>query len=68
MPQSEAVDQFDASMHLSLDLADKHPRDSLAAHILDCVTQILPVLLCPCTRRDRVRQIISSVKRFQRGH
>jgi hypothetical protein len=54
-------------MHLVLDLADKYPRNSLAAHILDCVAQFLPMLLCPCTRRDRVRQIISSVKRFQHG-
>jgi hypothetical protein len=50
-----------------LDLADKYPRDSLTAHILDCVAQFLPVFLCPCTRRGRVRQIISSAKRFQRG-
>jgi hypothetical protein len=51
-----------------LDLADKYPRDSLAAHILDCVVcSYLPALLCPCTRRGRVRQIISNVKRFQRG-
>jgi hypothetical protein len=54
-------------MHLVLDLADKYPSDSLAAHILDCVAQFLPVLLCPCTRRGRVRQIISSAKRFERG-
>jgi hypothetical protein len=54
-------------MHLVLDLADKYPRDSLAAHILDCVAQFLPPLLCPSTRRDRVRQIISSARRFQRG-
>jgi hypothetical protein len=61
------VEQLAASMHLVLDLADKYPRDSLAAHILDCVAQFLPALLCPCTRRGRVRQIISSAKRFQRG-
>ena len=67
MPKGEAVEQFAASMHLVLDLADKYPRDSLAAHILDCVAQFLPALLCPCTRRGRVRQIISSAKRFQRG-
>ena len=30
-----AIEQFAASMHLVLDLADKYPRDSLAAHILD---------------------------------
>ena len=35
--------------------------------LLDCVAQFLPVLLCPCTRHGRVRQIISSVRRFQRG-
>jgi hypothetical protein len=64
MPSGEAVEQFAASMHLVLDLADKYPRDSLAAHILDCVAQFLPALLCPCTRRGRVRQIISSAKRF----
>jgi hypothetical protein len=66
-PKGEAIEQFAASMHLVLDLADKYPRDSLAAHILDCVAQFLPALLCPCTRRGRVRQIISSAKRFLRG-
>ena len=66
-PKGEAIEQFAASMHLVLDLADKYPRDSLAAHILDCIAQFLPALLCPCTRRGRVRQIISSAKRFQRG-
>ena len=54
-------------MHLVLDLADKYPRDSLTAHILDCVAQFLPAVLCPSTRRGRVKQIISSAKRFQRG-
>jgi hypothetical protein len=67
MPKAEAIVQFAASVHLVLDLADKYPRNSLAAHILDCVAQFLPPLLCPCTRRGRVRQIISSAKRFQRG-
>jgi hypothetical protein len=67
MPKGEAVEQFAASMHLVLDLADKYPRNSLAAQILDCVAQFLPALLCPCTRRGRARQIISSAKRFQRG-
>ena len=67
MPKGEAVEQFAASMHLVLDLAEKYPHNSLAAHILDCVAQFLPALLCPCTRRGRVRQIISSAKRFQRG-
>jgi hypothetical protein len=68
MPKSEAVEQFAASMHLVLDLADKYPRDSLAAHIFDCKNaQFLPALLSPCTRRGRVRQIISNAKRFQRG-
>ncbi len=67
MPKGEAVEQFAASMHLVLDLADQYPRDPLAAHILDRVAQFLPALLCPCTRRGRVMQIISSAKRFQRG-
>jgi hypothetical protein len=67
MPKGEAIEQFAASMHLVLDLAVKYPRDSLAAHILDCVAQFLPALLCPCTRRGRVRQIISNAKRFQLG-
>jgi hypothetical protein len=62
MTKGEEVEQFVTSMHLVLDLADKYPRDSLAAHILDCVAQFLPVLLCPSTRRGRVRQIISSAK------
>jgi hypothetical protein len=42
MPKGEAIEQFAASMHLVLDLADKYPRESLAAHILDCVAQFLP--------------------------
>ena len=67
MPKGEALGQFAASMNLVLDLADKYPRDSLAAHLLDCVAQFLPALLCPCTRRGRVRQIISIAKRFQCG-
>jgi hypothetical protein len=66
MPKGEAVQQIAASVHLVLDLADKYPRDSLAAHILDCVAHFLPALLSPCTRRGRVRQIISNAKRFQR--
>jgi hypothetical protein len=41
--------------------------NALAAHILDCVAQFLPALLCPCTRRGRVRHIVSNTKRFQRG-
>jgi hypothetical protein len=53
MPKGEAVEQLAASMHLVLDLANKYPRDSLPAHILDCVAQFLPALLCPCTRRGR---------------
>ena len=53
-------------MHLVLDLADKYPRDSLAAHILDVVAQSLPALLTPCRHRGRVRKIVSNVKRFQR--
>ena len=65
--QPATSEQLAASMHLVLDLADKYPRGSLAAHILDCVAQFLPALLCPCTRRGRVRQIISSARRFQRG-
>jgi hypothetical protein len=67
MPKGEAVEQLAASMHLVLDLADKYPHNSLAAHILDRVAQFLPALLCPCTRRGQVRQIVSSAKRFQRG-
>ncbi len=67
IPTGEAIEQFAASKHLVLDLADKYPRDSLAAHILDCVAQFLPALLCPCTRRGRIRQTISNAKRFQRG-
>ncbi len=62
-----AIEQFAASMHLVLDLADKYPRDSLAAHILDVIAQFLPALLMPCSRRGRVRQIVSNAKRFQRG-
>jgi hypothetical protein len=56
MPKGEAIEQFAASMHLALDLADKYPRDSLAAHILDVVAQFLPALLTPCSRRGRARQ------------
>jgi hypothetical protein len=67
MPKGEAVEQFAASMHLVLDLADKYARDSLAAHKLDDVAQFLPELLCPCTHRCRVRQIVSSAKCFRRG-
>jgi hypothetical protein len=67
MPKGEPVEQLATSMHLELDLDDKYPHNSLAAHILDCVAQFLPALLCPCTRRGRVRQIVSSAKRFQRG-
>jgi hypothetical protein len=71
MPKEEAVEQLTASMHLILhlvlDLADKYPHKSLGAHILDCVAQFLPALLCPCIRRGRARQIVSSAKRFQRG-
>jgi hypothetical protein len=54
-------------MHLVLDLADKYPHNSLAAHIFDFVVQFLPALLCPCTRRGRVSHIVSNAKRFQRG-
>ena len=67
MPKGEAIEQFAASMHLVLDLADKYPRDSLAAHILDAIAQFLPALLISCSRRGRVRQIVSDAKRFQRG-
>jgi hypothetical protein len=66
MPKSEAAEQFAASVHLVLDLADKYPRDSLAAQILDCVAQFLPALLSPCTSRGRVRQITVNAKRFRR--
>ena len=67
MPKGEAIEQFAASMHLVLDLADKYPRDSLAAHILDVIAQSLPALLMSCSRRGRVRQKVSNAKRFQRG-
>jgi hypothetical protein len=67
MPKGEAIEQFAASMHLALDLADIYPRDSLAAHILDVAAQFLPALLTPCSRRGRARQIVSNTKRFQRG-
>ena len=62
-----AIEQFAASMHLVLDPADKYPRDSLVAHILDVIPQFLPALFIPCSRRVRVRQIVSNAKRFQRG-
>ena len=64
MPKGE---QFAGSMHLVLDLADKYPRDSLSAHILDVVLQFLPALLMSYSRRGRVRQIVSNVKRFHHG-
>jgi hypothetical protein len=67
MTKGETVDQFAESIHLVLDLADKYPRDSLAAHILDCVDQFLPALLCPGTRRGRVSQIISSAFSVETG-
>jgi hypothetical protein len=67
MPKVKDIEQFAASMHLVLDLTDKYPRDSLAAHILDVVVQFLPALLMSYSRRDRVRQIVSNDKRFQRG-
>jgi hypothetical protein len=44
MPKGEAVEQFAASMHLALDLADIYPRDSLAAHILDVLGQFASFL------------------------
>jgi hypothetical protein len=66
MQKGESIEQFAGSMHLVLDLADKYPRVSLAEHILDCVAQFLPALLCPDTRRDRVNHIMSNTKRFQR--
>ena len=66
MTKGDVIEQFATSMCLVLDLADKYPRDSLAAHILDVVVQFLPALLTPCSRRDRVRQIVSNSKRFQR--
>jgi hypothetical protein len=67
MPKGEDIEQFTVSMYLLLDLVDKYPRDSLDAHILDVIAQFLPELLMKCSRRDRVRQIVSNVKRFQRG-
>ena len=54
-------------MYLVLDLADKYPRDSLVAHILDVIEQFLPALFMTYSRRVRVRQIVSNVKRFQCG-
>ncbi len=48
-PKGEATEQFAASMHLVLDLADKYPRDSVAAHIalhsfsLHCSAHVLTV-------------------------
>jgi hypothetical protein len=67
MTKGEAIEQFAASMHLVLDLADKYPRGSLTLHIPDSVAQFLPALLCPDTRRGRVKHIISNTKCFQRG-
>jgi hypothetical protein len=61
------VEQVAASMHRVLDLADKYPRDSLAAHILDCVAQFLPALLCPFPQALALMQTISNAKRFRRG-
>ena len=66
MTKGDVIEQFATSMCLVLDLSDKYPRDSLAAHILDVVVQFLPALLTPYSRRDRVRQIVSNSKRFQR--
>ena len=37
IPKGEVIEQFVASMHLVLDLTDKHLRDSLSVHILDVV-------------------------------
>ena len=65
MTKGESIDQVPTSMNLVLDPTDKYPHDSLDAHILDCVAQFLPELHWPCTRRGRVRQIISNVKRFE---
>ncbi len=59
MPKGESIEQFADSMHLVLDLADKYPRDSLNAHILDVIALFLPALLMTCSRRDRV--IVSNV-------
>ena len=55
MPKGEAVQQFAASMHLALDLADKYPSDSSAAHILD-VAQFFP-----CAKRCSVSTTALSV-------
>jgi hypothetical protein len=57
MTKGETIEQFVASMHLVLDLADKYPRESLAEHILDCVAEFLPALICPETRRGRVNSL-----------
>jgi hypothetical protein len=45
--KGEDIEQFATSMHLVLDLADKYPRVSLPEHILDCVVEFLPGLVCP---------------------
>ena len=42
MQKGEATEQFAASMHLVLDLADKYQHDSKVPHILDVVAQFLP--------------------------
>jgi hypothetical protein len=68
MPKGEAIEQFAASMHLVLDLADKYPRDSLAAHILDVIAQFLPALLMPCSRRGRVKQIVFNAQGSSAGN
>ncbi len=55
----EVIEQFAASMNLVLDLTDKYPRDSLAAHILDVIAQFLPVLIMSWSRRGRVAGMVS---------
>jgi hypothetical protein len=68
MPTGDTVEQLVVCMHLVLNLAEKYPHNSLAAHILDCVAQFLPPLLCPCSRRGRVRHILSNlINHFQCG-
>ena len=64
IPKGEDVEPFVVSMYLVLDLTDKYPHDYLTTHFVE---QFLPELFTPCSRRVRVRQIVSNAKRFQSG-
>ena len=64
IPKGEDVEPFVVSMYLVLDLTDKYPHDYLTTHFVE---QFLPELFTPWSRRVRVRQIVSNVKRFQSG-